>query len=74
MDVVLVPPSADNTSQSIFISFSDKSDKFRQFLKLLPINLCISCVLPDSFPLIDSLSFLVFVDVGNIEYSAVSHP
>ena len=43
-------------------------------LKLRPINLCISCVLPDCFPFAASLSILVFVDLGSIPYSAVTQP
>ena len=42
--------------------------------KLLPISLCISCVLPPNPLEPVSRCFLVKVDLGNILYSAVTHP
>jgi hypothetical protein len=40
----------------------------------LPISLWISCVRPPTFPREDSRVVRVCVDMGNIEYSAVSQP
>ena len=74
IEVVLVPPSACITSQSIVISLSPNFSKSMEALKALPINLWISTVLPLSFPLLASLGFLSFVALGNIEYSAVTQP
>ena len=74
IDVVLVPPSAWRTSQSIVINRSPNFSKSIEALKALPINLWISTVLPDNFPFADSLEFLSFVALGNIEYSAVNQP
>ena len=74
IEVVLVPPSAWITSQSMVISLSPNFSKSIEALKALPINLWISTVLPASFPLLASLGFLSFVALGNIEYSAVTQP
>ena len=74
IEVVLVPPSAWITSQSIVISLSPNFSKSIEALKALPINLWISTVLPVNFPLLASLGFLSFVALGSIEYSAVTQP
>ena len=42
IEAVLVPPSADITSQSILSSLSPNKSKSKTFLMLLPISLCIS--------------------------------
>jgi hypothetical protein len=42
--------------------------------KDLPMSLWISCVLPETFPLVASLEVLVLVEDGSIEYSAVTQP
>ena len=43
-------------------------------LRDLPISLCISCVLPPNPLEPISRVFRVKVDLGNILYSAVTHP
>ena len=74
IDAVLVPPSAWITSQSTQIVLSPNLFKSTTDLIALPINLCISCVLPSIFPLDASLIFLCCVALGSIEYSAFIHP
>ena len=74
IEVVLVPPSACITSQSMVIVLSPNFSKSTAVLRALPISLCISIVLPVNFPLADSLWFLSPVALGIIEYSAVSQP
>ena len=69
---VLVPPSAWITSQSTMIL---RSLIFPSLLRTQrPIRRWISIVLPESFPLLLSLRFLVLVARGSILYSAVTHP
>jgi hypothetical protein len=51
-----------------------KYEKLITDLSDLPINLCISCALPFTFPFDESLGILLCADLGSIEYSAVSHP
>ncbi|MNI52858.1 hypothetical protein D3C73_1076630 [compost metagenome] len=74
IDVVLVPPSAWITSQSIHMVFSPNAFKSTTERSALPISLCISIVLPSILSLAISLGFLTWVDLGNILYSAVIHP
>ena len=71
---VLVPPSAWITSQSTMILRSPNFSKSTTARKERPIRRWISIVLPESFPLLLSLRFLVLVARGSILYSAVTHP
>jgi len=74
IDAVLVPPSACITSQSRRIVLSPSACMSTTDLMLRPISLCISCVLPPILPFADSLGVLTPVDLGSMEYSAVTQP
>ena len=71
---VRVPPSAWITSQSIVMVRSPKPFRSVTARSERPIRRWISCVLPPTFPLVDSREDRFCVEAGSIAYSAVSHP
>src|SRR4051795_9189496 len=74
MAAVRVPPSAWSTSQSRTIVFSPNALVSTTARSARPTSREISCVRPPSRPLTDSRSERVFVERGNIAYSAVTQP
>src|SRR5574337_590325 len=74
MAAVRVPPSAWITSQSIQIVRSFNKARSMMERNERPMSLCISWVLPVTFPLVDSLGALIGVELGSKAYSAVIQP
>src|SRR5262249_40440110 len=74
IDAVRVPPSASMTSQSIQIWRSPSFSNSTLARSARPINLWISCVRPDFFPIVDSRGVRILVARGIIEYSEVIQP
>src|SRR5437763_3311208 len=72
--VVRVPPSACNTSQSIQMVRGPTFSKSITARKDRPINRWISTLRPSIRPFVTSRGLRGWVEYGNIEYSAVSHP
>ena len=71
---VRVPPSACNTSQSIFIWRSPSAFRSVTALRERPMRRWISWVRPLCLPRAASRSVLVWVERGSIPYSAVTQP
>ncbi len=74
IDAQRVPPSACSTSQSTRIVRSPSAARSTTARSDRPIRRWISCVRPDCLPSAASRRIRVFVERGNIPYSAVSQP
>ena len=74
IEAVRVPPSACNTSQSMTIWRSPSACRSTTARRLRPISRWISCVRPETLPVVDSRRVRVEVARGSMEYSAVTQP